>query len=855
MMKASLFLSLTLLLVGAGGATSLAIAQTPSRSAPRQLRADNRNTEPPTPAGGLFVSAEDGEPRVFPLKHTEVKAKVSGNVSRVEVTQTFENPFSDPLEAIYVFPLPDEAAVDDMEIKIGDRIIEGDIKKREEAREIYERAREEGRTAGLLEQERANIFTQSLANIKPGEQIDVTIRYTDSLTFEGGDYEFVFPMVVGPRYIPGTPIDANASEPDPTRENWGQNTDRVPDASRITPPVLPPGTRSGHDIGVTVELDAGGLVQDVRSPSHKIISDRRGDVLEVKLDREDTIPNKDLILRYQVSGKETQATVLTQNDEKGGHFALYFVPAIEYQTHEIVPKDIVFLIDTSGSQRGEPIAKSKELVKRFIKGLNPDDTFTVMNFATNADALSATPLANTKSNRDSAIAYVDAFEGVGGTNMLNGIDAVLNYPPAPAGRLRSVVLLTDGYIGNDNEIIARVQKELKYGNRFYSFGVGSSVNRFLLDRLAEVGRGTMQVVRQDEPTEAAVEKFFQQINNPVLTNIRVRWEGEGESPDIYPQFLPDLFANQPLVLFGRKGDRLQGKLRVMGMTAGGRRFSRTVDVNFDEDGNLAIAQLWGRARIKELMLKMTGGETRSGVEAVTNTALAYRLLSQYTAFVAVSQEVRVDPDGTRRTVDVPVELPEGVSYEGIFGDTDEEADLGLQTGINRPSSAPSRSRRTIPSPSARPAPRPAPAPSARPARRAGETRGQRPSNIAPPAIVLPPVEPETRLEDSATPGRERTEDQDRIALGLQVVEADGFDLATIETLDRYLRNISIPDGVLGEVIFELRLRNGRVERAIFDDVTSLVKEEDLVKAIRDRLLTWRHPQGASGIYEIKFYVR
>ena len=341
-------------------------------------------------------------------------------------------------------------------------------------------------------------------------------------------------------------------------------------------------------------------------------------------------------MRYRVSGKETQATVLTQNDEKGGHFALYLVPAIEYQTNEIVPKDVIFLMDTSGSQQGQPIEKSKELMRRFINGLNPDDTFTVIDFANTAQALSPTPLQNTKSNRDRALAYVDNLAANGGTELLNGINTVLNYPSAPAGRLRSVVLLTDGYIGNDNEIIARVQRELKYGNRLYSFGVGSSVNRFLLDRLAEVGRGTMQVVRQDEPSQEAAEKFFQQINNPVLTNIRVRWEGEGSSPDIYPQFLPDLFANQPLVLFGRKGDRTSGKLRITGISAGGRRYNETIAVNFNEAGNLAIAQLWGRARIKELMLKMTGGETRSGVEAVTDTALAYRLLSQYTAFVAVS---------------------------------------------------------------------------------------------------------------------------------------------------------------------------------------------------------------------------
>ncbi|WP_204102466.1 MULTISPECIES: VIT domain-containing protein [Spirulina sp. CCY15215] len=843
-MNATLFLSLTLFLVGLGGTTSVAIAQTPSRSAPNSLPTDSmRNAAPSAPTSGLFVLSEEGEPRVFPLKHTEVKAKVSGNVSRVEVTQTFENPFSDPLEAVYVFPLPDEAAVDDMEIKIGDRIIKGDIKKREEAREIYEQARREGRTAGLLEQERANIFTQSLANIKPGEKIDVTIRYTDSLTFEGGDYEFVFPMVVGPRYIPGTPINLPIRAPDPTRENWGQDSDRVPDASRITPPVLPPGTRSGHDIGVTVELDAGGLVQNVRSPSHKIITNNRGDIVEVKLNPEDNIPNKDLILRYRVSGKETQATVLTQADEKGGHFALYLVPAIEYKTNEIVPKDVVFLMDTSGSQAGEPIAKSKELMRRFINGLNPNDTFTVIDFANTAQALSPTPLANTKRNRDRALDYVEALEGNGGTELLNGINAVLNYPSAPAGRLRSIVLLTDGYIGNDNEIIARVRDELKYGNRLYSFGVGSSVNRFLLDRLAEVGRGTMQVIRQDEPSQETVEKFFQHINNPVLTNISVSWEGGGDSPDIYPQFLPDLFANQPLVLFGRKGDRTNGKLRVTGVAAGGRRYDKTIAVNFNNEGNLAIAQLWGRSQIKEIMSQMIGGETISGVEAITNTALTYRLLSQYTAFVAVSEEIRVDPDGTRRRVDVPVELPEGVSFEGIFGDSGEKLNdtYGGFTSRGTPASA-------VPPPSVS-APsgrtlggvnRPSPSPQYR------QNRRDREQNQ--------PVDPALIIDGTPSQQPQETEEQ-AIVLSLEVIEANGFDRATIDALNQYLHNISIPNGVRGELIFELRLRNGRIELAILDDVASTVTEKTLINEIRRRLLTWSPPQGISGTYAIKLRVR
>jgi Ca-activated chloride channel family protein len=604
--------------------------------------------------GGLYVQSPSGQKLVFPLKHTEVLAKIAGNLSRCEVRQTFENPFTDPLEAVYIFPLPDEAAVDDMEIKIGDRIIKGSIKKREEAKQIYEQAKRQGRTAGLLEQERDNIFTQSLANIKPGEQIDVIIRYTDSLKFEGGDYEFVFPMVVGHRYIPGTPIDSTG------------DTDQVPDASRISPPVVPPETRSRHDIGVTVEINAGVPVSDVRSTSHQILIERKGKIVRVKLGGEDTIPNKDLILRYRVAGDKTQATVLTEADERGGHFAIYLIPALEYRSNEIVPKDVVFLMDTSGSQAGDPLLKSQELMRRFISGLNPDDTFTIIDFASTTRQLSAHPLPNTPQNRTQAINYINSLQANGGTELLNGIRAVLNFPPAPAGRLRSVVLLTDGYIGNDNEILAEVQRHLKEGNRLYSFGVGSSVNRFLLNRIAEIGRGTCQVVRQDEPTVEVAEKFFRQINNPVLANIQISWEGEGEAPVIYPSTLPDLFAEQPLVLFGRKQDRTAGNLRITGM-AGGKKRYKTFSLNFKGAGNPAIAQLWGRQRIKDLMKQMFAGEKKSLVEAVTDTALTYQLLSQYTAFVAVSEEVRVDPEGERVSVQVPVEMPEGVSYEGIFG--------------------------------------------------------------------------------------------------------------------------------------------------------------------------------------------
>ncbi|MDB9311734.1 VIT domain-containing protein [Spirulina sp. CS-785/01] len=764
----------------------------------------NQPTTSPDTLGGLYAPSE-GEKLAFPLKNTDVTAKVTGNLSRVQVTQTFENPFDEPLEAVYVFPLPDEAAVDDMEIQIGDRIIKGEIKKREEAREIYEQAREEGRTAGLLEQERANIFTQSLANIKPGEQISVTIRYTDSLKFEGGNYEFVFPMVVGPRYIPGTPI------------NPAGDTDQVPDASNITPPVLPPETRSGHDINVTVEINAGGLVREINSPSHDIRTSQQGETVRVQLSPEDTIPNKDLILRYQVSGQDTQATVLTHQDEKGAHLALYLIPALDYNPAEIVPKDVVFLMDTSGSQRGEPLKKSKELMRRFINGLNPDDTFNIIDFANTAQSLSPSPLQNNAANRQGVLDYIEQLEANGGTELLNGIRAVLNYPPSSPGRLRSVVLLTDGYIGNERAILNEVQQKLKPGNRLYSFGVGSSVNRFLLDRLAEVGRGTMQVVRQDAPTQTPVETFFQQINNPVLTDIQVQWEGEGSSPEFYPQRSPDLFANQPLVLFGRKGQPGEGELIITGTTAGGGEYETTLPVRFNDEGNLAIAQLWGRAKIKDLMAQMYGGETVSGVEAVTETALAYRLLSQYTAFVAVSEEVRVDPDGTSRTVQVPVELPEGVSYEGIFGDSELEQD----------SYSGAVPRGSVP--------------------RNGRPMTRQPGILFESADS--PPTPTAEAEESAEPAPSPSQSSP-----IEIIDADGLPTDVVNALEQHLQTLNFSGGDSGEVVFELRVANGRVTLVLWDEDASAINTPTVINSLRRRLQTWQPPQDLRGSYTLKFQI-
>lgn len=610
--------------------------------------------------GTLQVITPEGQSTGgFPLKHTEVNVDVSGYIAYVEVKQYFTNPYQDPIEAVYVFPLPQNAAVNDMTIKVGDRTIRGEIKEREEARKIYEQARDAGHITAILEQERPNIFTQSVANIIPGDEIEVTIKYVQVLNYDEGKYEYVFPMVVGPRFIPGTPNDT------PSDGGWAQNTDKVPDASRITPPVLKPGERSGHDINVTVNINAGVNIYEVTSVSHKIDVSRNDESsVNVKLHPQDRIPNKDLIIRYKVAGDKPQYALLTHRIAEEGYYLLMIQPKEKYATNEITPKELIFVIDCSGSMSGKPIEKAKEVIRRFLKGMNSNDTFQIIRFSEKASGLSAHPVKNTPENVKKALQYIDSLSGQGGTMMIEGIKAALDYP-YDSNRLRVVAFLTDGYIGNETEILAAIQDKLG-GARLFSFGVGTSVNRYLLDRMAETGKGIVQYVRPDEDTYEVVEKFYRRINNPCLTDIEISYRGV-EVADTYPENIPDLFDSQPLFIYGKYTGAGEG-LVILTARASGRTVKIKVPVEFPEENkeNESIATIWARQKIRDLMSRQYHGEREDLVKRITEIALKYRLMSQYTSFVAVEENFVIEA-GERRKVLVPVPIPEYVSYEGIFG--------------------------------------------------------------------------------------------------------------------------------------------------------------------------------------------
>lgn len=625
---------------------------------------------PPRTGGLLIVDKHGHEPAPCPLKRTEVKAEISGFLNRVTVTQQFENPLSETIEAVYTFPLPQNSAVDDMTMWIGDRTVKGLIKPREEARAIYEAARNAGRTASLLEQERANIFTQSVTNIKPGEKVKITISYVETLKYETGDYEFVFPMVVGPRYIPGNAAGKQGG-------GWAHDTNRVPDASRITPPVTPPGTRAGHDITIEVAVDAGVPIDKLTSGSHEVDivrPDARRAV--VKLRNQATIPNKDFVLRYHVAGAKIEDAVLTHRGEKDGYFTLILQPPGRVTPSEVTPKELVFVLDTSGSMHGFPMDKSKEVMRMALASMNPQDTFNIITFAGDTHVLFPEPVPATAENVQRAQTFLEGRRGGGGTEMMKAIRAALD-PTDSLKHVRVVAFLTDGYVGNDMEIVAEIKKHSNA--RVFSFGIGNSVNRFLLDKMAEHGRGEVEYVMLSDDGSAAAKRFYERMRNPLLTDIQIDFGGMPVA-DVYPRRVPDLFSAKPVIVHGRYTGPAKGAMRISGKMAG-QPFQRMVNIDLParETRHDVLATLWARTKIEDLMAQDYAGAQHGTIKdelrnQIVRLGLDFRLMTQFTAFVAVELKV-VNEGGKVRRIEVPVEMPEGVSHQGVFG---ERQDIAMQ---------------------------------------------------------------------------------------------------------------------------------------------------------------------------------
>ncbi len=612
--------------------------------------------DPPRPGSGALVvpGVGDQAPRPIPLERTEVKARLDGFVASVDVTQRFVNPFQEKIEAAYVFPLPQNAAINGFVMTVGQRKIRGIVRDRAEAEQIYASARRHGRVASLLTQERPNIFTQKVANIEPGKKIDVSIRYFHTLRYEDGEYEFVFPMVVGPRFNPPgftRGVDAVAAD--------AQVPPNPPTAIRYSRP----GQRRGHDIQLSVEIHAGGPIESVRSLQHKIAIDKLApEHQSIQLAQAKTIPNKDFILRYRVAGQRTRAHLMTHHDPDTGEgtFALMLLPPQDLNTLERAALEMVFVLDCSGSMSGRPMQQAKAAIDRALKRLKPSDTFQVIRFSDRASILGPKPIIASPANLRRARAMVATLRGQGGTHMLEGIKASLDFPHDP-DRLRFVTFLTDGYIGNEQQVLSAIHQRLG-ASRIFSFGVGSSPNRFLMHRMAKLGRGAAAYLPASADGDAVMDRFMQRISHPALANVQVDW-GAMQVSQLQPPRLPDLFSGRPVILTGRFRGRGKTQLTLRGR-AGDRWVSLSVPVDLDQrhDRHDALPVVWARRQIAEMMDQNAREPGSITPDQIKQLALRHGLVSAHTAFVAVDARTKTEGPAGKR-VNVPVPAPEGIPLE------------------------------------------------------------------------------------------------------------------------------------------------------------------------------------------------
>ncbi len=583
-----------------------------------------------------------GDPNVdhLPLKGTNVDIAVSGVIADVRVVQNYQNEGSRPINATYVFPASTRAAVYGMRMKIGDEIIVAKIKEREKAKEEFETAKKEGKSASLLEQSRPNVFTMSLANLMPNEAVEIELRYTELLVPTDGVYEVVYPTVVGPRYM---------SPGEDAKENKFVET-----------PYTHEGEKPTSTFNISARVAAGVPIRELECNTHQMTSEWQGEsVANLRLEDSDKFQgNRDFILRYRLAGDQIGSGLILYQGE-GENFFLYMAqPPKRVAVEDIPPREYIFVVDVSGSMSGFPLDTSKKVLEDLIGNLRPNDFFNVVLFSGDSTALSESPLPANQENLSRALQLIDEQRGAGGTELLPALQQAMHLKSEP-GVSRSIVVVTDGYISAEDDVFKYIRQNLGEANMF-AFGIGSSVNRYLIEGVAKAGLGEPFIIEDEAKAADIATKFREYIQTPVLTDIKIRTEGF-ETYDVQPTNYPDLLAQRPVVLFGKWRGNPSGTIELTGKTGRGD-YKSSIDVSAfqPDEGNRALRYLWARTRIAELSDYGFGEVNDDAVKEITSLGLKYNLLTRYTSFIAVREKV-VNPNGSADDVNQPLPLPVGVS--------------------------------------------------------------------------------------------------------------------------------------------------------------------------------------------------
>mgnify|MGYP000008572296 CR=1 FL=1 len=617
----------------------------------------------------LLKGKEPGKFIEAPVLATDVDIQVTGPTGRTRVTQRFENPGEGWVEGIYVFPLPEDAAVDTLRMVIGDKVIEGEIKEKVEARRIYEEARDAGQRASLVEQERPNLFTNSVANIGPGETVIIQIEYQETIRQSNNTFSLRFPMVVAPRYNP-QPTIVHTVDID-NRNGWGV-IDPVPDRDRIEPPVQHPDEGPINPVTLTLSLDAGFPIDRIVSHHHEVRIERGERNATLTLKEGDVPADRDFELTWTPEEGSEPTAALFRESWKGEDYLLLMVtPPYGEEVDTAPAREVIFVIDNSGSMAGESMPQAKESLLKALDRLKPTDTFNVVRFDDTHEVLFETSIRADQENLNVARRFVRSLEADGGTEMLPALQAALRDPLNDTSRLRQVIFLTDGAIGNEQQLFEAIVDQAGR-SRLFPVGIGSAPNSYFMTRAAEMGRGAFTHIGSEAQISERMKELFLKLENPAMTDLRLVWP-DGVEAEAWPTPLPDLYRGEPIVLSAKIADGTEGTLRLTGKT-GDDVWAIDMEISDEAPNRTGVSQLWARRKIASLEAARTmGGDWDAFDKEITKVALAHHLVSRLTSLVAVDK-TPARPAGEELTqTEVPLNLPAGWEFEKVFGEPDAAA--------------------------------------------------------------------------------------------------------------------------------------------------------------------------------------
>jgi Ca-activated chloride channel family protein len=619
--------------------------------------------------GGIVLKTLSGQaPVPAPLLNTTVTMTISGLIARTTVSQQFTNPSDEWAEGVYVFPLPDQAAVDHLRMKIGERIIEGQIQERTQAKKTYAKAKAKGQRASLVEQERPNIFTASVANIAPHAPITIDIEYQEVVRYDQGRFSLRFPMVVGPRYIPGQPEDHQAFSSSQSGLGWAPNTGQVPDASRITPPVQDPSQGPLNPIALQIDLAPGMLLQKIESPTHPItIHKHSTNSYQVSLQDVSTYADRDFELIWTpLSHATPQASVFTEQHEGQTYLFMQLMPPTTLSSdQEAMPREVVFVIDTSGSMAGKSLTEAKAALTLALSRLTPQDSFNLIQFNSVTHMLYSTARFASDSRIHDAQRYVKGLQANGGTEMLPALVQALAHIPhqEDSPRLRQIIFITDGLVGNEDAFFALLQRDLHH-TRLFTVGIGSAPNGHFMRKAAQFGKGTFTHMGSTIEVQDKMNRLFLKLEHPALTDITIQ-SADSTFGEILPNPLPDLYTGEPLTV-AFQTTTIPSSITITGNQAG--RHWETTQSLLDAAPRKGVTVHWARQKIAQLMDQGTQQKDKTLLRtSILELALKHHLVSRYTSLVAVDVTPARSDAQALHTHGPKTNLPHGMKYEAIFG--------------------------------------------------------------------------------------------------------------------------------------------------------------------------------------------